>query len=86
MIIKYHKNFEKQFKKLTSKQKTKTIEIISLFQENPFNEKLKNHCLHGKLKGKKSITVANDLKIIFEEFDSYTLIIFLDLGTHNKVY
>jgi mRNA-degrading endonuclease YafQ of YafQ-DinJ toxin-antitoxin module len=38
------------------------------------------------LLGKKAISINSDLRIIFEEFDDYTLVVFLDLGTHNRVY
>jgi len=86
MKIKYHKRFEKQFKKLADKNKKKVLEVINIFINNPYDKKLLNHNLKGDLLGKKAISINSNLRIIFEEFDGYTLVIFLDLGTHNRVY
>jgi mRNA-degrading endonuclease YafQ of YafQ-DinJ toxin-antitoxin module len=47
---------------------------------------LKNHSLNGHLLGKRAVSAGSDLRIIFEEFNGYTLVIFLDLGKHNRVY
>lgn len=86
MQIRLHKNFEKSFKKLDRKLKAKVIQSIKLFQENPYNNSLKNHPLKGRLKGLRSFSVTSDIRIIFEEYDNNKLIIMLDIGTHNKVY
>ena len=86
MKIKYHKNFEKQFKKLNQSKKDKVLLIMDIFINNPNNKQLLNHTLKGALLGKRSMSVSFDLRIIFEEFDDYTLVIFLDLGTYNRVY
>ena len=86
MKIKYHKKFEKQFKKLSLKDKNRVIEVVEIFINNPHDKRLLNHSLKGRLLGKKAISLSSDLRIIFEEFDNYTLVIFLDLGTHNRVY
>jgi len=80
------KKFKKQYKKLNPKLKKKTKEVIFLFSNNPHHESLHNHSLGGVLKGKKSISVTADLRIIFEEFNNYTLVIYLDIGTHNRIY
>jgi len=86
MKIKYHKKFEKQFKRLPAKTKNKVIEIVELFLVDPHNKKLLNHKLKGSLRDKRAISLNVDLRIIFEEFDNYTIVIFLDIGTHNRVY
>ena len=86
MKIRYHKRFEKQFKKLPLKTKNKVIEVIEIFVSNPYDERLSNHSLKGALLGKKAISASFDIRIIFEEFDDYALVIFIDLGTHNRVY
>ena len=86
MKIKYHRRFEKQFKKLSPKRKEKTLKTIELFIKNPLNRKLHNHSLTGILRNKRSISVSDDLRIIFEEFNNYTLIIFLNIGTHSRIY
>ncbi len=86
MKIRYHKRFEKQFKKLIDSDKKKVINTIEKFVKNPDSKILKNHALRGKLKGMRSVSVSSDLRIIFEEFDGYTLVIFLDLGNHARIY
>jgi addiction module RelE/StbE family toxin len=82
----FHKNFDRGFEALNPKLKLKTIETIKLLTINPFAKKLKNHALKGKLNGKRAISVTSDIRIIFEQEENYTLIIMLDIGTHNQVY
>lgn len=86
MRIKFHKNFDKRFKKLPDKLKKKTISAIRKFAKNPFDPTLRNHALTGNLIGKRAFSVTGDVRIIFEEFDNYVLVIMLDLGTHSQVY
>jgi len=86
MEIKFHKSFEKSFKKLPRGLKDKVINAIALFAKNPQDKQLKNHPLKGNLCGKKSFSVTGDLRIIFEEIDNYVLVIMLDVGTRNQVY
>jgi addiction module RelE/StbE family toxin len=86
MKIKYHKNFEKRFKKLSAPLKDKTITSIGRFAENPFDERLKNHALKGRLSGKRAFSVAGNVRVIFEEFDGYVLVVMLDVGSHSQVY
>ncbi len=86
MKINYHKRFEKQFKKLLEKDKQKVIVAVEKFIDNPLNKNLRNHALKGVLTGKRSISAAPDLRIIFEEYNNYTFIVFLDLGNHNRIY
>ena len=86
MIIRYHRVFEKQFKKLLNKDRERVTKVIETFIDNPYSKSIKNHSLKGVLLGKEALSVGPDFRIIFEEFDDYTLVIFLDLGKHNRVY
>lgn len=86
MEIRYHKNFLKRFKKLSPNLKDKTISAIGKFTKNPRNPSLRNHALKGRLFGKRAFCVTGDIRVIFEEFDDYVLVIMLDVGTHNQVY
>ncbi len=86
MKIDYHKNFQKAFKKLDKKLQNKVIEAISIFQVDARHPSLKNHRLKGRMNGKSAISVTGDLRIVFREFEDYTLVLMLDVGTHNQVY
>jgi len=86
MIIRYHKHFKKNLKKLDKKLRKRVYEKTALFLKNPFDEQLQNHALQGPLQGKRAIKVTGDYRIIFEEIDNYILVIMLDVGTHNQVY
>lgn len=86
MLIRFHKNFEKRFQRLSPKLKQKTHETLRKFAKNPFDPALKNHALTGHLQGKRAFSVTGDIRIIFEECDQYVLVIMLDIGTHNQVY
>ena len=81
MKARYQRKFEKQIKKLDPKLQNKVFKTIDIFIDNPYHKSLHNHSLSGNLRGKRAISVSGDLRIIFQEFDSYTLVIFLDLGT-----
>ena len=86
MKIKGNKQFKKQFKRLPKKLQEKVKSAILLFEQDPFNPRLRNHALHGRMAGKRAIVVTGDVRIIFQEFDDYTLVIFLDVGGHGQVY
>lgn len=86
MQIQYHRQFEKRFAKLQPQLQQKVIQTIQQFSKNSFSPKLRNHPLTGQLRGKRAISVMGDMRIIFEEYDNYILVIMLDVGTHNQVY
>jgi mRNA-degrading endonuclease YafQ of YafQ-DinJ toxin-antitoxin module len=86
MNIRYHKNFEKHYKKLQKADKEKVLMAISRFDKNPFNPMLKNHPLHGAAEGKRAFSAGSNLRIIFEEYENYMFVLMLDVGTHNQVY
>lgn len=86
MQIRYHKNFEKRFIRLSPHLKQKVLLTVEKFSKNPFEKTLYNHPLTGKLTGKRAIAVTRSIRIIFEEYERYTLVIMLDCGTHPQVY
>jgi len=86
MKIKFHRKFEKQYKKLPEEIKIKTKKVITIFSINPFHPPLKNHSLSGQLKKFRAIFVTPSIRIIFQQFDNYTIVTFLDIGGHDKVY
>ena len=64
----------------------KVIETIEIFSKNPSHSVLRNHALRGAMLGKRAISVTGDVRIIFQEFDDYLVVVFLNVGTHNQVY
>ncbi len=58
---------------------------LEVFQNNPFEAKLKTHKLSGKLKDYWSFSVEYDLRIIFY-FSEKEKVVFIDVGTHKEVY
>ncbi|EKD48256.1 MAG: hypothetical protein ACD_65C00045G0002 [uncultured bacterium] len=86
MILEFHKNFEKRYRKLDNKLKVKVDGAIKRFIANPYDPILRNHSLNGRLEGKRAFWAGGDLRVVFEEFDNYVLVVMLDVGTHNQVY
>ncbi|MBU4030684.1 type II toxin-antitoxin system mRNA interferase toxin, RelE/StbE family [Patescibacteria group bacterium] len=85
MKICFHKNFEKQYKKLTKKEQNKVQEKLSLFLKDAFNPILKNHSLKGKYLDYRSINITGDLRAIYKYLDPDECI-FVILGNHNNLY
>jgi len=50
MHIEYSKDFSKQLLKLSKKDRDRIQTATNLFLDNPFDIRLKNHPLKGKLK------------------------------------
>lgn len=85
MKIFFHKNFERQFKKLKVNERKKFKERIKLFINDPFNLVLGNHPLHGKYKGYRSINIGGSLRSIYKMINN-DAIIFVAVDTHSNLY
>jgi len=86
MKIIFHKQFEKQLKKITNKQKESLQDKLKIFSEDPYNKILNNHGLHGKYKNYRSINVSGDLRAIFKLSEDGETIVFAVLGKHSQLY
>lgn len=84
MIIIYHKGFERNYKKLSSKEKNKLKERLQLFVKDEFNPILNNHALKGKYLGYRSINISGDLRALYKTEGNH--IIFVVMGSHSKLY
>jgi addiction module RelE/StbE family toxin len=90
--ILWDNRFKRAFKKLIRKNpqlQARIFETIDLLAENPFNSSLKPHKLSGDLEGLWSCSVAYDCRIIYtfkQDMDQDTVIILLNIGTHDEVY
>lgn len=81
----YHKNFKKDYKKLTKAVQGSFRDRFILFLRNPQDLTLKDHALKGLLNGKRAFSVTGDVRVIYRFIDKDTLIL-LRIGTHNQVY
>ena len=88
-----HKSFKRAFKKLIKKNpqlQAKVLGILDLLENDPFTPSLKSHKLTGELDGYWSCSANYDCRIIFtfsqDEESEETLIILVDIGSHDEVY
>jgi len=79
------KQFEKNFAKLPTATKKKTIASLEKFIENPQNPTLRNHGLLGKWKGHFSIDVTGDTRAIYFVIEN-NLVRFVAIGSHSELY
>lgn len=84
MNIKLHKDFEKQFVKLTPSQQKKFKERRNIFLQAQFHPILNNHALHGKYAGYRSINITGDLRVIFKKEDEDVMFVAID--SHSNLY
>lgn len=84
MIIVYHKDFKKSYKKLSQRTREKLEERLRLFAKEEFDPVLNNHALKGKWLGYRSINVTGDIRAIFKR-NSET-VIFVTIDSHSNLY
>ena len=85
MIVRFHKNFEKEYKKLREKERNKFKERIRVFLRDEFDPTLNNHPLRGKYKGYRSISVTGDLRAIYKKMIKNETI-FVAIDSHSNLY
>lgn len=85
MTIKLHKNFIRQFDKLSAKNQKKVKERLKVFLKNPYDKRLNNHPLKGKYLNYRSINITGDLRAVYKYIDENECI-FVVLGTHSQLY
>jgi len=84
MILIYHKDFKRQYQKLSKRIQERFDERILLFQKEEFNPSLNNHSLVGEYNGYRSINITGDLRAIFKRYK--TQVIFTKIGSHSSLY
>ena len=85
MKITFHKNFDKQYKKLSKEQQKKTRERLEVFLDNSFDPILNNHPLKGKYTNYRSINITGDLRAIYKFIDEDKCI-FVAVDSHSSLY
>ena len=86
MEIRYHRNFTKNFLKLSSKIQEKVERTIVTFQNDPHHPILNNHALHGKYQGHRAISAGGDIRLVFKVVGNYEIVEFLMVGAHTQTY
>lgn len=84
MEIRYHKSFQKQYKKLHQKIQLQTNKRLLLFEKNKHNKLLNNHSVDGVYPNCRSINITGDYRAIYTEQES--VIVFILIGTHSELY
>ena len=85
MTVLFHKNFEKQYKKLSRNSQHKFKDRIQILRSDVFNPILNNHPLRGKYAGYRSIEVSGDLRAIYKTVGN-DVFLFVTIGSHNYLY
>ena len=85
MIIETTKTFDKQYSKLNNKTKTIYKNRITIFKDNPFDFRLRNHALKGKYLGYRSIDITGDTRVLYT-VKGNVIIVFGFIGTHSQLY
>ena len=85
MFIRFHRNFEKQYKKLREKEKKRFKQNINIFLKDEFNPVLNNHPLKGRYKGYRSFNVTGDIRTIYKQ-KIKGRVIFIAIDKHSNLY
>ena len=84
MRVFYTREFEHEFKKAGLKLQAKINNRIDILLDDGHHPLLKDHPLHGKYQGKRSISITGDWRVIYY-IEGFT-IIFFRLGRHTDLY
>lgn len=83
--VKLSSRFKKSFRKLPPYIQKKATEKTNILRSNPFDPRLETHPLSGKLRECWAFSIDKKYRIKFI-FHKDKKILFLDIGTHDKVY
>mgnify|MGYP001615158058 CR=1 FL=1 len=65
--------------------RSRFIERLELFSNDPFHPLLENHALRGEWKEYRSINITGDVRAVFRALDTER-IEFVLIGTHHELY
>jgi addiction module RelE/StbE family toxin len=85
MTFETTKSFDKQYLKLNDKVKTAFRNRATIFVNNPFDARLRNHALKGKYLGYRSIDITGDVRALYK-LKNNKVTIFGFIGTHSQLY
>lgn len=84
MDVFFHKNFEKQFRKLPKGIQKKFVERLALLQSEPASVLLHIHTLQGDKYPYESMNVTADYRALF--LRNREGLTFHEIGTHSELY
>lgn len=87
MIIKYHKDFSKHYKKRIAPNAKLTAQFqkqLSKFLADPSDPTLKDHKLVGEKETFRAFSVTGDIRVIYRIVGDELWL--YDIGSHNQVY
>jgi len=85
MKIRFHGNFEKQYRKLRKNEQSQVRKRLSLFSKDEFNPILNNHPLSGKYKGYRSVNITGDIRALYK-YQNPSIRIFVVIDSHGNLY
>ncbi len=85
MKIRFHDNFEKQYRKLRKNEQSQVGERLSIFSADEFNPILNNHPLFGKYKGYRSVNITGDIRALYK-YQNPSTCIFVIIDSHSNLY
>lgn len=77
--------FDKHIDKLQEKELEHVLKRLEIFRITPFHPLLRNHELHGRLEGLRSISITGDMRALYylvEPDHAH----FVMIGTHSQLY
>ena len=84
MKVYFSREFIKNLKKAPKRVKIAFKNRLEIFLKDPFDSRLRNHPLKGKLKGYRSINITGDWRALFKETEDG--VYFTVIGTHSQLY
>ncbi len=85
MKVGYGRQFKKQYKKLPQPVREKFDARLILFFQNPRDQILHIHKLHGTFADCYSMNVTGDIRAVFVQVETDT-IEFIAIGSHSELY
>ncbi|TKX30199.1 type II toxin-antitoxin system YafQ family toxin [Campylobacter sp. MIT 12-5580] len=79
--------FDKQYKKLSQKDKKLSLELIEkLLSGAVLEPKYKDHHLKGKYKDYKECHIRPDLLLIYQKQNTILVLTCISIGSHSKLF
>lgn len=82
MEIAYSSKFIRQYKRLSGDVKELLIKKEDLFRDDPFDERLKLHKLHGRFAGLFSFSINYEYRVVCD-IENMKLVKFIAIGNHD---